>query len=294
VVTLPVGRIVRPLLQTRRAQVEEYLRGLGQEWREDSSNAETVFTRNRLRHEMLPQLRAFNPNLDEQMDRMASIARDEEAHWQAEIGKLMPQVLLPGRPVRGGGRAVSTTAGEQAIALDLARLASWDTAVQRRILRAAARELGHALDFVSTARLLDLMSGRAGAKATLAGGLQAERTARELRLTNGPSQVIAAPDAVICQVPGETEAPAFGLRVVAASAVASSPAILRVWKPGDRVRLRHTMNEQKVKEVLQRLHATPEQKACWPVLVWQERVVWMQGAEVQSITDAPAFKVLPI
>jgi len=290
VVDSDAGRFVRPLLETSRAQVENFLRDSGQEWREDSSNAETAFTRNRLRHELLPQLRGFNPNLDEQLARLANIARGEEAHWQSEIARLLPQAILPGRAVRGGGRAVSTTVQSPSIALDLAKLATWDIAVRRRIFRAAARETGCALDYVATARLLELLDARPGAKATLGAGLLAERTARELRLTAGPaSAAVTALPEIECPLPGETVAPEFGLRVLATGG--DGVATLRVWKPGDRVRLRHTLAAQKVKEVLQRLQATPEEKAAWPVLIWQQRVVWMQGVAVQTSAADPGFEV---
>jgi tRNA(Ile)-lysidine synthase len=45
------GKIIRPLLASRRSQVEAYLKDLNQPWREDSSNADTHHTRNRVRHE---------------------------------------------------------------------------------------------------------------------------------------------------------------------------------------------------------------------------------------------------
>jgi hypothetical protein len=59
--------------------------------------------------------------------------------------------------------------------------------------------------------------------------------------------------------------------------------VLRVWKAGDRVRLRYTLREQKVKEVLGRLKATASERAVWPVLEWGGRIVWMRGAEVERI-----------
>ncbi|MHB8899106.1 MAG: tRNA lysidine(34) synthetase TilS [Thermoguttaceae bacterium] len=48
--------LIRPLLEIRRAEVVEYLAGLGQPYRDDRSNADRRFTRNRIRHELLPQL----------------------------------------------------------------------------------------------------------------------------------------------------------------------------------------------------------------------------------------------
>jgi len=96
----PEGPIVRPLLATTRAEVEAYLGELGQSWREDTSNRQVTFTRNRIRHELLPLLEGWNPRLREHMAQMATLARDEEAWWQAEVARIAPQILIPGRPVR--------------------------------------------------------------------------------------------------------------------------------------------------------------------------------------------------
>lgn len=186
------GKIVRPLLGVRRAELEEYLRGRDQAWRMDSSNADEAFTRNRVRRHLLPILREYNPSLDQTLANLAELARDDEARWQAELGRILPQVLLLGKPVRGGGRAVSTAAGEAGtVALELERLRGFDPALRRRVVRAAARSLGARLSFDETARLLALagfgadatVPARIGSSLQLTGGLQAERSARELRLS---------------------------------------------------------------------------------------------------------------
>ena len=130
VVEFPEGRVVRPLLATTRAEVEAYLKALGQEWREDSTNRQVTFTRNRIRHELLPLLEGWNPRLKEHLAQMAELARDEEAWWDAETGRLAAEVILVGKPVRGGGRAAS-----EGLGLDLARLGALDLAVQRRVIR---------------------------------------------------------------------------------------------------------------------------------------------------------------
>jgi tRNA(Ile)-lysidine synthase len=185
------GKIVRPLLGVRRTEVEDYLRGRGHAWRTDSSNADEAFTRNRLRHHLLPILREYNPAVDKALANLAELARDDEARWQAEVGRILPQELLPGKPVRGGGRAVSTAAGEPGpVALEIERLRGFDPALRRRVVRAAARSVGARLSFDETSRVLALagfgedptVAARAGAVVQLGGGLRAERSVRELRL----------------------------------------------------------------------------------------------------------------
>jgi tRNA(Ile)-lysidine synthase len=175
------GPILRPFLDVRRVEIESWLRSLGQSWREDATNADTAFTRNRLRHELLPALAAYNPQIHAQLANLATIARDEDAYWQAELARLLPQLLLPGKPVRGGGRAASTDPGETSLAFEIERLPV-SPAVRRRILRAAARQLGTALNFEQTERLLAMCGPHPTRRQTLTAELHAERSPRELRL----------------------------------------------------------------------------------------------------------------
>jgi tRNA(Ile)-lysidine synthase len=191
IITLPKGQILRPFLNTSRSQIETYLRELNQSYRTDSSNSDESFTRNRIRHSILPLLRTENPSLDQTLANLAELAREEEARWQLELNRVLPQLLLPGKPVRGGGRAVSTAPGQpQSISIELERLRTLDPALRRRVLRAAARQLAARLSFDETNRLLALcgfislptVSAKPGAGLHLSNQLRAERSARELRL----------------------------------------------------------------------------------------------------------------
>ena len=175
------GEIVRPFLGVRRVEIEAWLSHIGQSWREDATNADTAYTRNRLRRELLPVLGTYNPRICEHLANLATLARDEEAYWQRELMRTLPQLLLPGRPVRGGGRAASTDPGEVVLALEVERLPA-PIAVRRRILRAAARELGVSLNFEQTERLLAMCGPSGSRRQTLTSALRAERSPRELRL----------------------------------------------------------------------------------------------------------------
>ncbi len=185
------GRVLRPMLNVRRAEVERFLRERNQPWRDDSSNRDTSLTRNRVRQELMPMLRSFNPGIDLTLARTAEIARDDEAYWQAETTRLLPGLALPGKPVRGGGRAVSTGIGERSVALEIDRLKAQPPALRRRLVRAAAASLGCRPHAEETARLLALaglldlpdLSPRNGTRLELSGGLRAERSLRELRLS---------------------------------------------------------------------------------------------------------------
>jgi tRNA(Ile)-lysidine synthase len=294
----PEGAVLRPLLATTRAEIEAYLRALGQPWRTDSSNANTAFTRNRIRHELLPLLESFNARLRTHLAQMAALARDEEAFFAAETARIAASLILPGRPVRGGGRANSGTEG---LALDLAALAAQPVALQRRILRHAAAQLGVSPDFPATESLRSLaLTGRAGQKAELASGLRAERSHRELRLTIQPpaepaQDSASQPVSISIPVPGAADVPAYGLRIEiqCANPTPAPEAILRPWKPGDRVTLRHSSGPKKIKEILERLHVSGPERALWPVLDWQGTILWMQGVQLEPHPEITIF-TLPI
>jgi len=109
-------RIIRPLLNVTRQEVEQYLAALGQTWREDESNLDHRFARNRVRHELLPLLeRAYNPNLRRVLSDAAELARAEEEYWQALVERELaarqrckaeiPQGLKPGTGVADNGTA---------------------------------------------------------------------------------------------------------------------------------------------------------------------------------------------
>jgi tRNA(Ile)-lysidine synthase len=87
--------IVRPLLEIDRPEIEQYLRARGIAWRNDSTNASTAFARNRIRHELLPQLtRDWNPAMAETLAHTADWAQAEEAYWESELARLAPAHLI--------------------------------------------------------------------------------------------------------------------------------------------------------------------------------------------------------
>jgi tRNA(Ile)-lysidine synthase len=91
----PGIRLVRPMLTVSRADVIEYLGEIGQPWREDASNRDLAFTRNRIRHELLPVLRSFNPGIVEVLGRVAEQADDAFGDIEAEASRLLAQCELP-------------------------------------------------------------------------------------------------------------------------------------------------------------------------------------------------------
>jgi tRNA(Ile)-lysidine synthase len=132
------GEIVRPLRSIRHRELEQYLKEIGQAWREDSSNADDRFTRNRVRKLVVPLLeQEFNPAVAENLAELAEIARGEEDYWENEISGWLGTVVRWSEP--DWARVVSSPGGLVQIA-GLGNSASVKIPTSRA---KDAREMGH-------------------------------------------------------------------------------------------------------------------------------------------------------
>jgi len=147
-------RLIRPLLSISRAEVEEFLRSVGQDFRQDASNLDPRFLRNRIRSHLLPALeRDYNPQLRQALSETAEVAADENA-W---IEELVSTIVPPG----ADSAAAPLASSEKGIELPIFR--AQPVALQRRILRRLCQPYGLALDFVQLESLRDFaLAGKAG------------------------------------------------------------------------------------------------------------------------------------
>ncbi len=91
----PAVTLIRPMLGIRRDTVYEYLAALGQPYRSDSSNANVGFTRNRIRHDLLPRLEAdYNPDVTDALLRLGSLAGEVQDLVDGLVAQLVAQVVL--------------------------------------------------------------------------------------------------------------------------------------------------------------------------------------------------------
>lgn len=153
-------RFVRPLLDTTRVETETYCTELGLEFRRDESNQDPSFTRNRLRHHLLPLLSTYNPAINASLARLATLTADDEV----ELEQLAARFWVE-RPATGNGLVEIT----------------WDDwlslspAMQRRVLRRAAAHLliDGGWSFQSIEDTRRLLAGRpARSRLALAGGVR--------------------------------------------------------------------------------------------------------------------------
>lgn len=163
--------VVRPLLYATRTEIVEYLAELGQEARHDASNDDVRFTRNRLRHELLPLLaRDYNPRVVEVLGRLARQADEAAREEESRAVELLRRAELP--------RAGAT------IVLHAAVLRTAARHEVRSALRLVWRREGWSMDrmtFADYDRVAALAEVDRGAH-DLPGGVKARRDGRVLRL----------------------------------------------------------------------------------------------------------------
>jgi tRNA(Ile)-lysidine synthase len=123
----PTVTLVRPLLAVRRADVLQYLEAIGQDYRTDASNADPRFTRNRLRHDLLPRLRTeYNADVDQALLRLAIQAEES----QQLIARMARALCTRGMTASANGISVdcSALAAEPPILVREACKIAWNTA----------------------------------------------------------------------------------------------------------------------------------------------------------------------
>lgn len=171
------GEIVRPLLAIRRSALQQYLADLRQPWREDPTNPDTRFTRNRLRHGILPLLeRDFNPSVTENLAELAEIARGEEDYWENEISGWLgttvqwsepewakahtsagaESALVQIAPVKSDMQCLLEDSGPLGMNASVSRawLLTEPLAVQRRLVKAVGDYAGIPLEFKHVQEIL--------------------------------------------------------------------------------------------------------------------------------------------
>ena len=140
------GQIVRPLLDIRRADLRSYVTERALRYREDASNSDLQFARNRVRHELMPVLEAFSPGIVPVLAREAALARQDEEYLEASAIELASSIVLK---------------TDCDLEIDAAALKGLPPALASRVVRQAltASAGGRFIGFQHIQRVLELAGG---------------------------------------------------------------------------------------------------------------------------------------
>ncbi len=286
--------IRRPLLEIGRNQILEYLRERRIPWREDHTNAELVFARNRIRHGLLPLLeREWNPAVVDTLCRTAILAAEDEDFWAAEVERAAAQVLRqePGMLV-----------------LDCARLAVLPAALRRRVLRwAIARTKGalRGVEFDHIQALMALATRPQGDGRLILPGVDALRSFDLIRLTTpgearrtGNWSVPVSPPA---RIPLDSGKCLLCLEFVSPKGYTGDTGLdgrrvtgmlqLRNWRPGDSYQPAGRRRPERLKTLFQEARIPLWERRNWPILAMGEQIVWARrfgpAAEFEAAAGCP-------
>lgn len=301
----PVSGVrIRPLIEVSRDDVEQYLVGIGQSWRDDSSNFDSRYARNRLRHGIIPDLEALNPRLEETLARTITLLDDENTWMHDEAAEWLAPRL--GRDPDG-------------MVLRIDDLATRPRAMIRRILRqiiaVAQAQLGASsqelhlrnvgFEHIEAVRGL-LEAGKSGRMVEIPGPVRVERSFDTLRFVCGPTRPFTYDRDLT--IPGVLAIPEIGRRLEARILPSGETTIsynsnpdrvfvdgdsvgacvsIRNWQKGDRYNPTG-MKATSLKALFEERRVPWRRRLEWPVVVAGSSIVWAASFPVSRDFAATA------
>jgi tRNA(Ile)-lysidine synthase len=271
--------IWRPLLPFWRAELNEYAARHGLTWRTDETNSDLDFTRNALRHVVLPELESrVAPGARKALVRLAELARDEGESWAAVV------------PILAERLGVERSAGR--VTLVLSSLRALPLPLRARVLRGLSREVGAPLDRVGTRLAAEFSSSSlSGQEIRVTGGLSVRHELDRLVLDVGGDLEVDVPLVITdgrsgsgtVRLAGQTskvewgvvkggegDGPRFTVREP------RYPLTVRARRAGDHIELSY--GSKKLKKVFLEARVPEPKRGRFPVLVDADgRVLWIPG-----------------
>lgn len=279
------AQLLRPLLHTSRAEIEHHAATRALEWITDESNGDTAYSRNYLRHAVLPRLTARFPAAITTLARSAAL--------QAEAAALLEDLAK-----------IDAAQCLQGDRLDCAALAALSLPRARNLLRWFLDQ--HGLRMTSERRLDEGLrqllhaSQDANVRVALSPGT-------ELRRYRGGAYLVAVRDCA-AQAPIVWQGEA-GVRLEQAgwdivmrpvqgeglshAKLAAGRVEIGVRQGGERIRLTKNGPHRSLKNLLQESAMPPWQRACAPLIWCDGQLVWVDGigcdADYEAMTDEPGI-----
>jgi tRNA(Ile)-lysidine synthase len=279
--------LVRPLIEVARPEVEAFLGERAIAWRTDSTNRSGAFARNRIRHDLLPQLtRDWNPALAQTLAHTAKWAQAEESYWDLESARLAACHLVRAAP---------------AVLLRVDAIRALPLAAARRLIRCAvevAKGDVRGIGFEHLASIFELATSAEGHGRIQLPGLDIFRSFDWLRLAPPSSGTLedrnyraALPVPGAVRLPGEgrmiytelseNKKPTESLEPVYNEVLGcldwkriSAALEVRNWRPGDQYQPAGRAGAIKIKVLFQEARIPLWERRHWPVVTAGNTILW--------------------
>ncbi len=273
------GKWWRPLLECSREQIVAYAREYELAWVEDCSNLDLSYSRNRIRHRLIPLLAELNPRYGDSLNGLVGQLQEEEDYWQQQTEAGYCQAAEP---------------GDDGLKLARKVLCAMHPALQKRVLRRALQQVRgslHGIDRQHLYALAALLNGTQSQAQLDLPGCWAARRYEILWLRPLAPKPYPVYNHTIT-VPGEQVLPdgrilrAFycptavaesRTRVFFAADLLEFPLRVRSWCHGDRFQPFGMTGSKKLKRFFADQRMTAEERGRVPIVCDQERILWIAG-----------------
>lgn len=127
------GKFIRPLLETKRCEIEAYLQQKNIIARQDESNQENIYTRNKIRNKVIPYLqKEFNPNILEGLIRLSGIVKEQEDYLQEQTKAYYEEICI--KEIKVTKNYEYNKSNHAQIIINLKKLNDLEILMQKRIL----------------------------------------------------------------------------------------------------------------------------------------------------------------
>ncbi|NNL75186.1 MAG: tRNA lysidine(34) synthetase TilS, partial [Desulfobacterales bacterium] len=298
------GKIVRPLIYLKQSEIFDYLAANNLRYVTDASNTNTKFQRNKIRHQLIPELQnTYNPRIIESLNRLGSIMRAEDQWFEDVLKPSFERCVL-----------VKTS---DKISLSISYFGQQSQAANRRIIRKAIlsvkKDLRRITLFHVDAVLELIKNGPITGSLSLPDGIRVQRNAAELiivgyRNARGvkklvSSQSLADDFQYTISAPGTLNIKKVKLSMLFVEIGIDDlpalkdtgghlaffdmdcvlfPLIVRNVRPGDRFSPLGVDGTQKVKKFFSDHKFTPAQRKQCPLVLSRDKIIWIAGHRIDN------------
>ena len=190
------GKIIRPLLECSREEIEAYLRQKGIVWREDATNQGLDYTRNIIRNQILPEMAE---KLNEKTADHLAVFGTEMRRTEEFLQRLVKTACEKMTEIQPGK-----------VRIEIASFLQEDIFLRERVIRTCLKEAGCSLKDMRrehVERVVKLAGMQSGRRVELPGGWEARRSFEYLTVEKASGQEIKALEEICLKIPGKTETP---------------------------------------------------------------------------------------
>jgi tRNA(Ile)-lysidine synthase len=270
------NNLIRPLLFAMRADIAAYVNEHSLEYREDASNADTKYLRNKIRLGLLPHLKEYNPHIVETLNATTKICRDEDALLDDMAENALAEIWL-----------------NDLNALDKHGFDELPLSLQRRAARKAYTMImgyNRELNFEQVEALINLKDEQVvdlpgGLKAYLRGNIYFSQTLPPLPeyqetftvIADGAWHKLADWGWEYQATAEEPSAPGNGRFSIILPAAFAQNLTWRTRRTGDSVVSGGKKGKNKLKDIFIENHIPIHKRNSWPLLLGDEEIIWVCG-----------------